>query len=398
MEMPQTYPLQWLDALVSVTLNPRKDFVRSITTEEIAIISENILKETLRLQAHLNTQFFILNTETEIRLLVQKYHSALIVLLDNAVDYKKEDLFKSSGFSEVMTVLVNSLDDLLSFIETRFSNYLSFDERVSAAYLSVSQKEIRLRLDQLKKKLIKEVDDKCITVIVLGSLYAFVNTNNSYEITYRELLYRKELIKELELLDEFPKMTSIYTTLDELLIFMNFNSIKYINHFIGSIVKKMNSFLNEGEKLDKLMFYFKEFNQLHSNENMAFNLKNQNLKIVISNWFIQEIAYLEKKLSQSTFPKQDSGKKENPPKENKITCLLSADQIGLILRAGDESRILNSKSMSEVFKTIIPHLSTPYKMDLSYHSVRSKSYNAEDKDKEIAIETLEKIIKKIKSY
>lgn len=203
--MPQTYPLQWLDALVSVTLNPRKNLVGSITTEELCIISENILKETLRLQAHLNTQFFILNTETEIRLLVQKYHSALIVLLDNAVDYKKEDLSKSPVLSEVMTVLVNSLNDLLSFIETRFSNYLSFDERVSAAYLSVSQKEIRLRLDQLKKKLIKEVDDKCTTDIVLGSLYAFVNSNSSYAVTYRELLYRKELIKELELLDEFPK-------------------------------------------------------------------------------------------------------------------------------------------------------------------------------------------------
>lgn len=396
--MPQTYPLQWLDALVSVTLNPRKNLVGSITTEELSIISENILKETLRLQAHLNTQFFILNSETEIRLLVQKYHSALIVLLDNAVDYKKEELFKSPDLSEVMTVLVNSLDDLLSFIETRFSNYLSFDERVSAAYLSVSQKEIRLRLDQLKKKLVKEVDDKCIADIVLGSLYAFVNANSSYAVTYRELLYRKELIKELEILDEFPKMTSIYNSLDELLIFMNFNSIKYVNHFIASITKKMNSFLNETDRLDKLLFYFKEFNQLYSNENMVFNLKNQNLKTVLSNWFIQEIAYLEKKLSQPTFLKQDSGKKENPPKENKITCLLSADQIGLILRAGDESRILNAKSMSEVFKTIIPHLSTPYKSDLSYHSVRSKSYNAEDKDKEIAIETLEKIIKKIKSY
>jgi hypothetical protein len=54
--------------------------------------------------------------------------------------------------------------------------------------------------------------------------------------------------------------------------------------------------------------------------------------------------------------------------------------------------------MNEVFKTIVPHLSTPYKENLSYDSMRSKSYVAETRDKEIVIETLEKMIKKIKGY
>jgi hypothetical protein len=72
--------------------------------------------------------------------------------------------------------------------------------------------------------------------------------------------------------------------------------------------------------------------------------------------------------------------------------------MGLILRATDESRILKARSMSHIFKTIVPHLSTPFKKDLSYQSVRSKSYNAEERDKEIAIQTLEKIIKKIRTY
>jgi hypothetical protein len=54
--------------------------------------------------------------------------------------------------------------------------------------------------------------------------------------------------------------------------------------------------------------------------------------------------------------------------------------------------------MNEVFKTIVPHLSTPYKENLSYDSMRSKSYVAEERDKKTAIETLEKLIEKIKSY
>jgi hypothetical protein len=51
-----------------------------------------------------------------------------------------------------------------------------------------------------------------------------------------------------------------------------------------------------------------------------------------------------------------------------------------------------------VFKTIVPHLSTPYQENISYDSMRSKSYTAETRDKEIAIQTLEQMIKKIKEY
>lgn len=47
---------------------------------------------------------------------------------------------------------------------------------------------------------------------------------------------------------------------------------------------------------------------------------------------------------------------------------------------------------------IVPHLSTPFKRDLSYHSVGSNFYTPEERDKEITIQTLERIIKKIKSY
>ncbi|MFV8354906.1 hypothetical protein ACNQGB_01820 [Flavobacterium sp. XS1P32] len=83
---------------------------------------------------------------------------------------------------------------------------------------------------------------------------------------------------------------------------------------------------------------------------------------------------------------------------SKVLCKLSTDQTALILRASDELKILISKSMNHLFKTIVPFLSTPNKVDLSYNAMRSKAYVAEDRDKEIAIETLERMIKQIKEY
>ncbi|WP_202703565.1 hypothetical protein [Flavobacterium sp. UGB4466] len=113
------------------------------------------------------------------------------------------------------------------------------------------------------------------------------------------------------------------------------------------------------------------------------------IELRFANYLNKPFPVIEKKIYESSVVDSSS---------NKVLCKLSTDQMALILRAGDESRILKAKSMSMVFKTIVPFLSTPFKKDLSYQSVRSKSYNAEDKDKEIAIESLKKIIEKIKSY
>lgn len=399
METAETYPLEWLDSLISNTLNPGKNYLCHITSEELEIITEKILKEILCIQIQLNKQIFLFRKESEIKALVQKYHSSLIALQDIVICNQNKTVFKSEHLSKIMDTLIGCLDELLAFIESRFINYLNIDERIPISYLIATKKELQQKFKQLKPLLEKEVANKNITAIIFD-IYDFSKYNTS--LTYRAVFYRKKLIKKLQLFCENPKKANSFSAIDELLIYLNFNNIKYMNYFKGSIIKKIELFQNDADRLDKLWFFLKEFNQLYTNKNFCFNFKNRSLKKVIANWFEQEINYLEKKIEQSLIPPIELEKNTNNLKvkytDHKISCLLSADQLALILRAGDESRIISAKSMSAVFKTIVPYLSTPYKTELSYHSVRSKSYNAEDKDKEIAIATLEKMIHKIKSY
>jgi len=61
-------------------------------------------------------------------------------------------------------------------------------------------------------------------------------------------------------------------------------------------------------------------------------------------------------------------------------------------------KILTAKSMSSIFKTVAPHLATPYQDEVSWESMRTKTYNPEDRDKKIIIETLQKMIRKISEY
>ena len=51
----QSYPLEWLDLLITVTLNPTKTKVRAITNEQFNNIINRIPEENIRLQIHILT-------------------------------------------------------------------------------------------------------------------------------------------------------------------------------------------------------------------------------------------------------------------------------------------------------------------------------------------------------
>jgi hypothetical protein len=399
-----TYPLEWIDLVITVTLNPAGTNVKDVTNEQIACISARLGKEITQLKSSLKNQAFVLTKESQIELLIKKYHSTLIILLDEAFENKNKVIEKSDLLRTAYDEIIICLDELLSFIEVRFSSYLSLDERVPATYLLVSKKELRQRLGKLKTRLYKLISDHRIVDIVINTLYSFTNRpKDDYAVTFRELLYKKTLIKELEILEDPEKKTCIYTALNERLIYLNFNSKAFANHFTERLAEKINEFENISDKLDQLLVHFKEFNQMHRKPGVIFNPQYRDIKTVLSNWFVQEIFYLEKKMRLSVIPLQSQPelikqKASSEKPKQKVMCVLSTDQTGLILRASDELRILVAKSMSEVFKTIVPHLSTPYKEELSYDGMRSKSYVAEERDKHIAIETLERIIRKIKEY
>ena len=396
------YTLEWLDSLITVSLNPDKTDVATITDEQIKSAISRIAEEKDKQQSLLKSQVFGLMKEKQIELLLKQYHSALIVLLDQALQNHTYAPGKKPALKILTGELITCLGELLSFIEVRFSTYLCLDERVPVTNHAVTQKEIEQRVDRLKTRLPRQVADDRITTIVLDCLYSFINPpKEGYPVTFQAVAYIKELLKGLETLEGSKKKDQIYSSMDELLISLNFNCRDYISYFTQNIDAKINDYESISDKMVGLLFYFKAFNQLYRKSDIALHPGQVNLKDELGNWFMQEISYLEKKLQWSLIPQKDKTEHQKKPVEkekNKVLCILSTDQMSLIIRAADELRILKARSMNEVFKTIVPFLSTPYKENLSYDSMRSKSYVAEDRDKKIAIETLEKVIEKVREY
>ncbi|MBF4485802.1 hypothetical protein [Flavobacterium sp. CSZ] len=399
--MNNIYPLEWFDSLILQTFDPLSTNIDSLTDSDIAVISESISKESIKIQVHLKNEVFSLKKKRHIRVTVRQYHSTLIFLLDSIIENRTEKVLQSEKVRRLADLLISNLDYLISFIEDRFSYYLSLDERVPITYLMVCRKELALKLQRINKRIFSSESDKLTIKRTVKILQNAIKEDNGKKLTYRRILYFRELLKLLEEHNDDLENPSIFTPLDELLIDHNFNSLQYISVLTERMTEQIYITEKHPAKLNLLLRFFKDFKQLHSNVKITFDASHQNIKDVLENWFTSEISFLQNRDEIEKSGNKNSKRTINPsylPDENKIQCTLSSDQMGLILRATDETRILKAKSMSLIFKTIVPYLSTPFKRNLSYHSVRSKSYNPEEKDKEFVIKTLERMIKHIKEY
>lgn len=401
--MNQTYLLEWLDSVVTLNLNPRKSAISNLTPLECKAIINKAVQETQFIQTQFTVRVFSLSKEKHIKVLVKNYHSALISLWDQLIVINKSTHTERKDLQEVTTALLIALDELLNFLESRFARFISLDSKIPVSYLNISYKKIKLRIDKLRTILHFDPDEKMLAEIVFNTLYCFANTKENKKVTFREMLYYKELLKELESLKTNKREDLIHTDLMQTLIYMNFNSKLFINFYTQAVSMKISQFEQGSDRIGWLLLYAKELNQIAGNAAAALNCDHQNVKKVLLDWFKQEINFLKKKENLKTALCLPSENKKLSPRnpvsgEEKILCQLSTDQTALILRACQELEILVSKSMNQVFKTIVPFLSTPFKKNLSFDSMRSKAYVAEERDKEIAVETLQRIIKQIREY
>jgi len=396
--MNKIYPLEWFDVIISQKLGPENLIAKNLSRQDFTILSNHIEKESKNIQNYLKREIFLLRRKREVRLQVKKYHSTVIYLLDIIIEYQKGNILDNSQLSSLYDLFQAKLEEMLSIIESRFSDFLGLDERVPITYLMLSRSELELKLTKLSANAYTGLHGRILQIVV-KNLSQYLETFSGKKITYRQLLYQKELLTAIKNIDNSID-ANLFSNIEKLLIEKNFNSSEYINYIIEHINNEIDDRQSIPYKITKLLFCQKEFVQIYSNENMSFDPSRDNIKSDVGKWFEQEIYYLEKKLELSI--KADvhviSNDTENADKDPKIECDLSADQLALILRAADESRIVKARSMNYFFRMIIPYLSTPFKKELSYKSVRSKSYNAEDRDKDIAVQTLEKIIKKINTY
>lgn len=399
-----SYIFEWIDSLITKVVNPDLNRLVRLDDGEMEELSLKLLEESVRLKSQIRNQLFTITKHNKKMILVSQYHSTLTLLFNQILRYKKENLNSENHFEKIFLLIQASLEELLTFIESHYATHINPAEKVSVNCYDAIKEEVKGRLSRLKTGLNEEQLQNPTIEIVLKRLQKFTESDFSgHRSSYRTIFYKKDLMKGLEELQWNAATHEEFSQLDKLLIYLNFNSKAYIKLLIASLKEKADESANTMEKLSKLQFYQKAFKQIHPKPKTILNPHYYSLNLIINNWFKQEIGYLKETIYMgsehwSVKTPGKLGKEQSSKARQKIKCELSSDQIALILKAADESKLLVASSLSEVFKTIVPFLSTPKKEELSPNAMRVRTYNIEDRDKEIAIESLQLLITKIKQY
>lgn len=392
--------LEWLDFIITIALDSFESEVNALSAAQYENITEKVQQKKQKYIAFLNHQSLSLSGRRKMQQLIKQQHGRLLMLLAQTDQ-------AAARLNPLNTLTASALDliavcvyDLLIFVESSFGEYLDLDERAPDAYLAQFAREHQSRLNKAREALAGRSADPNLVAVLLDALSAATNGAKMQQASFRSIFYQREVLFGLEQLLSMERPLQMDDALVELLVYLNFNSRPFINYYTQHLASRIDTVEPQKEKIAQLLLHYKRFNQMHRKQGVKLSPRDSDIKKVIANWFTQEIGYLKEQARWSALPTESPAPVQTAvaPEPFKVMVLLSVDQIGLFLRALDSLRILKARSMNAVFERIVPFLSTPRKAEISWDSMRSKSYGFEEKDKQTVIKILESVITWIKEY
>lgn len=319
------YALEWFDFIVLVTLNPSQTNVSALTTQQASIIEDKAFEEKEKIKLFLKDQAFALQSHKKIDTVIRQYYIALVILFDKSYENRGAFDQQTGYLRKTYKSVIDSISELLSFIEERFSAYISLDDRVPLAYLMQTKEELRARVEDLKVDLVEAVGNKDLTSILLHSLYGFTNETPKRQVTFREVFYKKDLVTEIEKINNLAEESRKHDALIDCLVCLNFNSRAFMNYYTQKVAQRVNAYGSLKEKMTQLLLCYKEFNQMHHKLSVRLNPSYEGIKKVVGNWFAQEITYLEKKHHWNVSPLVPDGTTQTRSLQNFVFSFCGPD-------------------------------------------------------------------------
>ncbi|MGN7785792.1 hypothetical protein ACTJIJ_14795 [Niabella sp. 22666] len=367
----------WLRLYVSVHFNPIYERLE-ISKEDIATSTdelESILLQIFISMEELLSQPVDYNTK---QIKAASYYEVYISILSDLSKYKGLTMPEVSKRLDRLTVYSRNA---ISYLESRFPINNLMGELKAPLHLWEMYNDHVSIIHNLKLLFDSIPEDHSLLTIIKEELLD--------EQTSRDLHYMALLGKYLKAIKEIRLIEGSIHTLDLLLVSVNFNSFRFINYISKKILASLDQAPDKGAHLNSVEKLFK---QLPQSTQLSFNPLGENVYTYLSRWFSSERNQYRLKENGGVIAFKDTQHRL------KIKSTLTVDQLSLILRATYDKEVIITPSMNHLFRIIVPYLSTSERQELSYGSMRSKSYNAEIKDKDATIAILHKLVEAIKDY
>lgn len=384
------YELANLDNFIEANFNP--DHLLSEFTEESDFKSKMtfIRIEKERIRFDLMNEVFRLNDELKCQFHIQHHQKALVFLANKLLKYQ-EVFFEHIGdyllsnFLLLFREVYGCIDFLLDFIEKYFNKYFDNDSLVTDIYYGFIKSQIFNTINIISSfDCTKEGEN--LYCLVANVLENELNANRE-KYTYRHIRYLKEL---LLMLLEMPDRLEIE------LFSMNFNDPFFYKYYSNQIVSQISQEESVQDKIIKMRTLLHQINQVKVRPNIFLRVDCPAINNWIDEWLKEEILFHEKGITHlMIMPSNERGEFI----QSKYGLNLSVGQLGLLSRLIMEFCFIErpvykrvAKDISKVFRT----KKAGKTEDLSTESIFGKFYKHDSATKEIMINILLRMVKRIR--
>jgi hypothetical protein len=347
-------------------------------------IAQRLPTEIDRIKKSLINEVFSFEDERHLERYIQYHQQAVIRLLDH---------YHTQSDGHIHTSLISrELEELLTFIERHFNKYFDQDAKAPEAYLVNVRRTMRMNAKKIFKDLSALNADNRLIEILLQTLAKIADRTSRGSISYRKVMYAKEVQKELlTLIDSKPDPANIGEELAKLIYYLNYNSTKalvYHAHLVHQVDKTSET---NAEKIEKLSLLLKQINQAQVKPGIAYNPRASSVKDQINNYITEEIEYLERVASLNS---QIVDRRETHT-TFKVRMDISVAQLSYLIKTFLAAAIIQNNNVNELLRFFSKIIVTRKSEGISYDSLRAKFYNVEINTRSVVREMLTLMIRQI---
>ncbi len=384
-----SYILEPWDILISTTIHPDRHNHFSENENWHELVIQESATEMEKLRTLLVKDFVAGAKQKKMEFLVQFNQGILIRLLDKLHEYRN-----SPAASDKAILLYESISIhvrfILDFIEEYFAKYFDRNEKVPISYLIPSKEEILHQLKRLQKLFaINKATDSFLPDLIRSNFTDFCKDEIT-PVTYSELIYQKELVKELLSLHKPGKNDNFQKELEDKLISMNFNSTSFTDYLLERLNIRIEQATTSKSKVAIIASFQRSITLICLRRSFALCSNCPNVKETILSIIDKEFFFL-----------QDVAEKHSPPAATEKTLVhvqFKGTEIYLFHKAFIDAGGAPGETYKSILEKTAAYLSNKTKKGFSVESLQKNSDKVDYESKENLKRFLTKMIRNIDSY
>lgn len=288
----------------------------------------------------------------------------------------------NTGHTVTSGLLKCELTGLISYQLKYFSAYFNYDAVAPAAYLEVVADRSEETLVRVKAQL----KNAFFAAALKDCLFAYFGemdlAADKAGYSYRSLFYFERLILELDGIDLAGSPCQANKRVADTLLGLNFNNLLFLAYCREQI---SNSFPGDrpAERLVKLKAEHEALKLLPESR-FIYDNRWPSFPVMLSQWLSGEIAAAERLLEA-----------EAGACHEKLPLNLSVAQLACLLRLFSGEDLLDSPSLTGIFKFVSGHCQTKRQLVVSAGSLTKEFYSVSQKTAAVVREMLQQMISRI---